>query len=259
MNPVRRIKSFRDNVNWLSKLTGSKYRAARYLIKAKRKPGLLGEGVYNQLPLFFRKQDLSALREVLIDREYAFLKPHIATRVPLRILDVGAHIGTFSLWCLATNLAAEIYSVEADPYTFDILKRNRAPAIEQSMTWHCLNRAAWKDESYLSFSIEGDSMSHKLSEKGTINVLGAPLSKLFELSRFQRCDLLKVDIEGAEEVFLSAEPELLEKVEMLVVEIHPKMCNERAIRELLARNFPIIEDVPGRKSSKPLVFCRKVE
>ncbi len=258
MNIVNRIKSFRANVDWLSKLTGSKYRAARFLISARKNPGLLGAGVYNQLPVVFRRQDLGALKEVLIDREYAFLKPHIAQKAPLQVLDIGAHIGTFALWCLATNLAAEIYSVEADPYTFDILKRNRAPIHEQRYVWTCLHRAAWKDESYLSFSDKGDSMSHRVANSGSLKVLGVTFSKIMELSRYQQVNLMKIDIEGAEEAFLFAEPDLLKKVEMLVVEIHPKHCNEQAIRDLLKQYFPIIEEVQGRKSSKPLLFCRKV-
>lgn len=257
MSLSKRLDSFLDNVNWLSKITGGKYEAARYIIKSKFKPGLPGQGNFAHLPITFRKQDMSALREVLIDAEYAFLKPYIATSQPICILDAGAHIGTFALWCLSQNAEAEIYSVEADPNTFAVLKKNIQPAAHYGHAWRAVNRAAWKEEAALKFSVAGDSMSHKVSDKGTIKVLGANLEKFFELSKFERIGLLKVDIEGAEEAFLTAQPELLNKVDMVVIEIHPKLCNEQTIRSLLAEHFQVVEDIKGRKSSKPLLFCRK--
>ena len=60
-----------------------------------------------------------------------------------------------------------------------------------------------------------------------------------------------------EEAFLTANPDLLKRIEMLVIEIHPKQCNEKAIRALLAENYNVVEEIQGRKSSKPLLFCRK--
>lgn len=258
MSLPKRIKSFKENVEWLSTLVGSKYKAARYLIAAKRKPGRLGEGYFAHLPVFFRRQDMTALREILIDRKYEFLKPYIANNTLLNIMDIGAHIGTFALWCLSQNAQCDIYSLEADPDTFSVLKRNREPTAQYGHAWRILNRAAWKEEAVLSFANTGGStMNHKLSDKGKIKVLGVTMEKLFELSKYNKVDLMKIDIEGAEEAFLSANPEQLSKIDMLVVEIHSKQCDETKIRALLAQYFQHIEDIPGRKSSKPLLFCRK--
>ncbi|MCB1590863.1 MAG: FkbM family methyltransferase [Alphaproteobacteria bacterium] len=257
-NPIKRIKSFRENIEWLSKITGTKKDAAKYLIATKikkRKP--LGEGKYAHLPIFFRRNDLTALREVLVDEEYAFLKPYVTTNHLMNVFDIGAHIGTFALWMLGQNAQADIYSLEADPDTFAILKKNREPAAHYGHAWRVINRAAWKEEAVLTFSNAGDSMSHKLSEKGTIKVLGVTMEKLIEMSKYENIHLMKIDIEGAEEAFLTANPDLLKRIEMLVIEIHPKQCNEKAIRALLAENYNVVEEIQGRKSSKPLLFCRK--
>jgi FkbM family methyltransferase len=40
------------------------------------------------------------------------------------IIDAGANIGIFSLYALIKNREARIYSIEADPSTFQILKKN---------------------------------------------------------------------------------------------------------------------------------------
>ncbi len=257
MNLIKRLNSFLENVNWLSKLTGGKCKAACYIIKSKFKPGLHGHGSFAQLPLTFRRQDFSALREVLIDAEYAFLKPYMSTNKNISILDAGAHIGTFALWCISQNAQSEIFSIEADPNTYAVLEKNRQAAAHCGHAWRAINRAAWKEEVTLKFSIAGESMSHKVSDNGTISVQGATLEKFFELSNFERIGLLKVDIEGAEEAFLTAQPELLNKVDMIVIEIHPKLCNEQAIRSLLAEHFHVADEIKGRKSSKPLLFFRK--
>lgn len=257
MNIAKRIESFKNNADWLSEIMGGLYRSVPYLIQAKFDSSCIGYGKFREYSLCFRKQDLSALREVLIEQEYSFLKPFITTNFDVTILDIGAHIGTFALWCLSENQKAAIFSIEADPETYEILSQNRKSTTEKGCNWKSLNRAAWKNDELISFSNTGDSMSHKVCLKGTIQVQGIDLSEIFLESTYETVDLMKLDIEGAEESFLFANPELLSRVNILVIEIHPNLCNEENVRSLLKTYFPFIEDIQGRKSSKPLLLCRK--
>jgi hypothetical protein len=50
-----------------------------------------------------------------------------------------------------------------------------------------------------------------------------------------RIALLKCDIEGAEELFLSTYPDLLSRVDTAVVELHHQFCSPVRCRELLAQ------------------------
>lgn len=249
---LTRAVNFAHRWNWLSSLTGGRARALAFLIRARGDRLAQGRAFYDSEEFAFRGSDLSALKEVLIDREYDFLADFLKTRENPLILDAGAHIGTFALWALGQNPRARVLSVEADPATFAILSRNRAG----HETWQCVNRAAWKNEDMISFSDAGDSMSHRVSESGSVAVQGATLPALLE-KLGGRADLLKVDIEGAEENFLGAFPDALQKVDALVVELHPNLCDAAKTRGLLDKYFNDIKEIQSRTSSKPLLFCRR--
>ena len=97
-----------------------------------------------------------------------------------------------------------------------------------------------------------------MSETGHQPVQGIDLAALWQLLPSDKVDIMKIDVEGAEEEFLYSQPELLEKVRHLIIEIHPYVCNETRIRGLLRQHFSCVKDVPGRISSKPLLHCMRV-
>ena len=68
-------------------------------------------------------------------------------------------------------------------------------------------------------------------------------------------DLMKVDIEGSEEAFLCANPDLLRRVHHLVVELHPYLCDTGRVEEVLRDIYGTVEKMQGRSSSKPLLMC----
>lgn len=208
------------------------------------------QGKYYGYNFTFRGCDLSALKEVFIDQEYEFLKDILTTDKPPVILDVGAHIGTFSLWALKTNPKAQIISVEASPNTFKIVNDT---AQKTQKNWKVINRAAWKNTDSIAFSDDGESMSHKVLPEGKKMVQGIPLSELAK----DDIDLMKIDIEGAEEAFLSQNHEALENVACLVIELHPNYCDTDKVREVINKYYPNVEEVQGRISNKPLLLCTK--
>lgn len=78
----------------------------------------------------------------------------------------------------------------------------------------------------------------------------ATLADIFAENHIDRCDLLKVDIEGAEFETLSAAPDdVLSKVQKIILEWHEKdgSHGKKDIIELLsARGFSAQSDVPSR-------------
>ena len=194
----------------------------------------------------------------MIDDEYAFLCPFIKESESPVIIDVGSHIGLFSFWVLNINPQSRIFGIEASPATFEILKRNVEGNQNANIKWQVINRAAWENSECIQFSDTLDSMSHRVSENGSQQVSGITLKEVIEKASSNReIDLMKVDIEGAEEAFLMAEPEILKKVKRLVIELHPGLCDTDRVNELLHEAFPIIEKITGRTSSKPLLYCKK--
>lgn len=215
---------------------------------------------YKGAPLFFRGVDSNAIEEVLSDEEYAFLKSYLESKPAPRIVDVGCHIGTFAMWTLAVNPSATVLSVEADRETYEVALMNLGGRSAWSGRWSLVNKAASaRDDEILRFSTEGPSMSHRVSDEGRREVRSVSLGALLRplSATGAPIDLMKVDIEGSEEAFLCEDPGLLANVERLVVELHPGRCDTDRVRRDLAGQFDSITEVGGRRSNKPLLYCRR--
>jgi FkbM family methyltransferase len=237
---------------------GGSLPAALFLARARSDSAMRAEGQFPPFTFVFRATDISAIHEVLLDREYAFLRPVLDGLPAPTVIDAGAHIGLFSLWLLSERPETHILSVEADPQTYAVLSENVARSGRRVSSWRAINRAAWKENASVSFMDVGDSMSHRVSGSGGALVDGISLDELIEMvSPNGEIDLLKVDIEGAEEVFLCAHPDALARVHNLVVELHPTLCNSGRVDALLKSAFRNVEYIGGRVSSKPLLLCRR--
>ncbi|MCB9978327.1 MAG: FkbM family methyltransferase [Rhodospirillales bacterium] len=242
-------------VRFLSVFLGGYPQSLFYLARAKLNPQIRAVGRYKGRFFSFRRCDVLAIREVLHHQEYAFLTPLLKRVENPVILDLGAHIGLFALWALSVNPGADITSVEASPSTFRVLEDNTKRSA--SANWRAINRAAWRDGESVGFMDEGEGMSRRVCAQGKTSVEGISLSPL--LADRAHIDLMKIDIEGAEEVFLCDDPGVraaLDKVGALVIELHGNACDINKVRALLADRFPDIKEMPGRKSSKPLLYCR---
>lgn len=250
---ARRARNFYARAQWVETFLPGPVAAVSCLLRARRYPATLTTGRYNDFAFSFRGCDVSALKEVLVDAEYGFLTDAVKSLHFPVILDVGAHIGLFSLWALHVNPTAQITSVEASPGTFRILECN--VGLVQKAGWNAINRAAWKDDDTIRFAEAADSMSHRVSATGGTEVKGISLTALTE--GLADIDLMKVDIEGAEEAFLCVDPAALAPVKRLVVELHPQLCDTQRVRGVLQKAFPQIVEIQGRISSKPLLYCRK--
>jgi FkbM family methyltransferase len=253
-----RVEAFAERVRWLGPFMGGVVPAALYLAGARRDPSLRAEGRFSPFTFVFRGSDLSAVREVLLDCEYAFLRPVLHGLSAPVIIDAGAHIGLFSLWILSERPESRILSIEADPLTYAVLCENIARSKECVSCWRAVNRAAWGDGETVRFTDAGDAMSHRVSDAGTISVEGITLDELVDMvAPDGEIDLLKVDIEGAEEAFLCANPGTLTRIKNLVVELHPNLCEASRVETLLRSSFATVQAIGGRTSAKPLLLCRR--
>lgn len=241
---------------YLSRLMGGLQAALKFMLIGKFcNRDHQGQAYYKGLTLSFRRQDVMALKEVCIDEEYSFLNEYLNLQKPQKILDIGAHIGTFAIWTGSRLPNAHILSLEADPQTFAVLQSNCEANKALLPGWHALNRAAWKDNATVKIaaSTNNDSMGHKIDDKGYIPVTGISFAEL--LNACPDVDFMKIDIEGAEEAFLMQDPQLLRNVKALCIELHPRRCNTDCIETTLQRHFRNIRNVKNRQSSNPLLFC----
>lgn len=257
-NPISRVSSLIERARWLSPYTGGMWPSLSFLLAASRDPEALCRGTFGPSELFFRGADIMALKEVMVDAEYECVLPRLRHTESPVVLDIGAHIGLFSLWLLKQCPRARIRSVEADPRTFGVLSQNVDRRRAAGALWDACNAAAWgQDGGGLRFSVHGPSMSHKVSDQGDVLVEAVSLKRLLDEAAGGdgMVDLMKVDIEGSEEAFLCADESLLRRVRSIVIELHPQLCDATRVEGLLRRIYPSVEDVKDRSSSKPLLLC----
>lgn len=144
-----------------------------------------------------------------------------------RILDGGANVGLASLWWKRRFPAARITAFEADPELAACCRRN----LERNLTKmgaadvDLVEAALWTENGTVSFQSEG-------SDSGAVDaVAGADLEGTRREVRAVRLrdvlsaepgpvDLLKLDVEGAEEPLLEDCRDALGGVRALALEIH---------------------------------------
>jgi FkbM family methyltransferase len=204
-----------------------------------------------------RPRDWCAVEEVLLDGEYDFVARLFADRPPGTVLDLGANVGAFSARCLSLWPGARVLAAEAAADTFALLERNRArnPACD----WRVVQAALWNEDGSVVFAAAAQSTGSTVARAGEQGerVPALRLATLLDRSAMGTVDLLKMDIEGAEEAVLLDEPALLDRVGTVIVEVHPQRCDHDRVVALLRERFTTLAFVPGRRSSKPLLVAAR--
>jgi FkbM family methyltransferase len=129
---------------------------------------------------------------------------------PALVLDIGAHIGIFSLLAAHTWPSARIIACEADPENAIVLRQNVAArpgieTVEGAIVAEDVTKVAFHAVMDKIGGNSGGSSCVRL-DAGTkvIEIPALSVVRLWDSKRIQRCDLLKLDCEGAELSILRA-------------------------------------------------------
>jgi len=203
-----------------------------------------------------RRRDMVSVQEIGLDGEYSFVKHALqGSRRPV-IIDGGANIGVFSALVLSLCERATVHAIEASRDTFAWLRRNQRANPDRE--WHPHHFALWDDANGVEFEEAGVSTARRVSDRRTgVRVPTRTLDEFVTavLPPGGRIDLCKLDIEGAEERVLAASRTGLRLIDHLIVEVHPGLCSELAVRRRLAAVFENVDETAGRSSSKPLLHA----
>lgn len=169
---------------------------------------------------------LSSFKPIFVDKIYKF---NPIQKKPV-ILDIGANIGLSTIYFSKVYKDANIIAYEADPVIFSYLKKNcshlsNMPTLK--------NKAVWSEDSSLYFKSTGDDAGKIVSKKDhdTLEVESENISDI--LTRHDKIDMLKIDIEGAEIEVMIAASEHLRRVKSLFVEYHSICSQDQRLEELL--------------------------
>jgi FkbM family methyltransferase len=184
------------------------------------------------------------------------------------VIDLGANVGYFSI--RLAGLAERVISCEAIKTNVEKLVMN----VDGRENICIINKAvAGKKGSIKLFKPTADRCSGRYSmifnynsrsEKEFESVECMALDELFEEHRIARCDLMKMDIEGAEyETLYNVSDETFKRIDNIVGEYHHfetgnKGTNIHSLKKYLKKKGYYVVVVPKkRKDTMGLFFCEK--
>ena len=179
------------------------------------------------------------------------------------IVDIGANIGTFSLYAHRLNkqLKPIIYAFEPHPDNIKLtevnFKRN------DLLNYHLIQKAVSGSDGNAQFDISGAFDSFKLSAKAdkTIEVQTVKLSTFCATQNIKRIDLLKMDIEGGEYDVIEHDISFIkDKVATLLVEYHNIDIEDgqSVLRKALEADFTIHIQNPHKDGGMLIAVNKKL-
>ena len=177
-------------------------------------------------------ESLQSFSEIYIANDYGDFLKHMP--LPKRWLDLGCHMGYFSLyliwqhalksgdWVGTTNAEGALL-IDADPRVFKQLNR----VIDRNLLqgkFQTLNAAiAPSDQTSITFALRSGMVS-SIDKSGDPIIKEVTVPRLSSESILSRLkppyDLIKMDVEGAEFRFLEDFPEILKDTQALLLEWH---------------------------------------
>ena len=166
--------------------------------------------------------DFRTSRSVVADESYFYGGPPLSRGAV--VVDIGAHMGTFS--CLAASMARDgrVLSYEPEPSNFALLEENLA--LNGFAHARAFNRAVAGEAGARALHLSlkptttGGHSLHRNGER-SISVECTTLDAIVEENGLDRIDFLKLDCEGAElEILQAASPATRAKLRRGAIELH---------------------------------------
>lgn len=152
------------------------------------------------------------------------------------IVDAGANVGLFTLYMLPK--IGNVYCIEPMLEHVEVL-------LSLPFTGNVWMGALSNKDGVTSFNIENSNTTmNSINESGEVSVNCMTLNSFFKSQNIKNVDLLKLDIEGGEELVINQDPtvdESLLKCKLVFIETHPEPwgnCNEKElVKKMESLNF----------------------
>lgn len=186
---------------------------------------------HNSKPVWLRpdSSDVLTMREVFFDGDYD-VPAGDNVRV---IVDAGANIGLASVYLANKYPDAKIIAIEPEKGNFDLLKKNVKPYPQvvpvNAALWRSSGRILLSDPGRGEHGFTTSEGSHALDEGCAELVAAISMGDLMSTYGIEHIDLLKIDIEGAEKELFEAAQGWIDKVSVIVIELHDRFkpgCEE---------------------------------
>ena len=156
-----------------------------------------------------------------------------------KVIDLGAHIGLFSVLC-----PGEVWAFEPDAFNFRILKMNAGKNM------HIFNMAVADKDGKVKLYQGEHSARMSTARKSLVprtfeEVKAISLNSVFKKNKIDHCDLLKCDIEGGEyDVLYNTPDAIFKKINAIIMETHtiPGESQDLLVEFIRKKGFRIKRD-----------------
>lgn len=166
--------------------------------------------------------DFSVAVRCLSGKEYG----NIDVENPLVIVDAGANIGASSIFFSRSYPHAKIFAIEPEKGNYDILTINTSSYANiiplRAALWHKTQIKPIMDRGTgpWGYSISaGPSTGRAIGQK----VQAITVQELMKKHSLEYIDILKLDIEGAEKEVFENSVDWIDKVKVIIVELHDRI------------------------------------
>lgn len=159
--------------------------------------------------------DLAVLIEIFVLNEYMWKPGHEVKT----ILDLGAHWGDTAIYYTCIFPEAEIVAVEPMSSSFKRLSNHSAHLDNIKILHAALTEKTGTIDLYYSENSVGNSLTEREQSQSKETVRAVTVSEIKEFAQVKKFDLVKFDIEGAEQA-LFTNPEVKNLGRSFIGEIH---------------------------------------
>jgi FkbM family methyltransferase len=180
--------------------------------------------------------DIRIFYEIFFEKAYAIPLPF--DRKQAVIVDAGANIGMAGLYFSLAYSNARVYCIEPDAGNLQVLRKNLASFLSTGSVV-LIEAALHETDGEVNLGGKGWSYNRAVvpSVNGTVSVPAISPGSLIRHWQIERIDLLKVDIEGAEEGIFRGDIGWLDRVDMILIEVHSEEGKNLIRRRLSEKGF----------------------
>lgn len=213
-----------------------------------------------KVKLRVKSTDLQAFFNVWIIQEYN--RPSYEILENDIIIDIGAHIGLFTLYVSQFCKKGRIFSFEPVDENYKLLLENiRLNKIENITA---IKKAVTGQEKIIKIYLNEDQAAHSNYSQGNsfIETEAISLKEIIDANSIQKCNFLKIDCEGAEYDILRSVPDEYFKIIMKIgMEYHFSDTKSDLLKELKER----LQNMDYKIEENPLLnglgllFAKRIE